>query len=102
MGQGIGPRISLKQRKAEDALAYQPSTGVRHIAHTLELPDDDEEANKHTYAPRDTPVLHVSRKDNNHGLGYVPGLNLNESLGGNLSGSQGPRLAGMLCLRPSL
>ena len=95
LGQGIGPRISLKQRKAEDALAYQPATGERHTGHTLELPDDDEEASKHTYAPRDTPVLHVNRKDNSHGLGYVPGLSLNGILGGNSGGSQGPRLAGM-------
>lgn len=95
LGQGIGPRISLKQRKAEDALAYQPATGERHTGHTLELPDDDEEASKYTYAPRDTPVLHVNRKDNSHGLGYVPGLSLNGILGGNSGGSQGPRLAGM-------
>ena len=96
LGQGIGPRVSLKQRKAQDALAYQPTTGTRHTGHTLDLPDDDEEASKHTYAPRDTPVLHVNRKDNSHGLGYVPGLSLNESLGGNSGGdSQGPRLAGM-------
>lgn len=97
LGQGIGPRISLKQRKAEDAVAYQPATGERHTGHTLDLPDDDEEAGKHTYASRDTPVLRVKRKDNNHGLGYVPGLSLNESLGDN-SGSQGPRLAGMSVL----
>lgn len=95
LGQGIGPRISLKQRKAQDALAYQPTTGTRYTGHTLELPDDDEEASRHTYAPRDTPVLHVNRKDNSHGLGYLPGLSLNESLGGNSGGSQGPRLAGM-------
>lgn len=94
LGQGIGPRISLKQRKAEDTLAYQPTTGTRHTGHTLELPDDDEEASKHTYAPRDTPVLHVNRKDNSHGLGYVPGLSLNERLGGKSGGSQNPRLAG--------
>ena len=99
LGQGIGPRISLKQRKAEDALAYQPATGERHTGHTLELPDDDEEASKHTYAPRDTPVLHVKRKDNSHGLGYVSGLSLNGILGGNSGGVQGPRLAGMfVCL----
>ena len=76
-------------------MAYQPATGERYTGHTLELPDDDEEASKHTYAPRDTAVLHVNRKDNSHGLGYVPGLSLNESLGGNSGGSQGPKLAGM-------
>ena len=102
LGQGIGPRISLKQRKAEDTLAYQPTTGTRYAGHTLDLPDDDEEASKHTYAPRDTPVLHVNRKDNNHGLGYVPDLSLNESIGGNSGGSQGPRLAGMLVFGLSL
>lgn len=103
LGQGIGPRISLKQRKAEDVLAYQPATGERHTGHTLDLPDDDDEASKHTYAPRDTPVLHVNRKDNSHGLGYVPGLSLNGILGGNSGGTQGQRLAGtFVCLGLSL
>lgn len=73
----------------------QPATGERYTGHTLKLPDDDEEASKHTYAPRDTPVFHVNKKDNSHGLGSVAGLSLNESLGGNSGSRQGPKLAGM-------
>ncbi|KAF9565923.1 DUF1604-domain-containing protein [Agrocybe pediades] len=96
LGQGIGPRISLKQRKLQDAMAYDATTGTKFLGRTLDIPDDDEEANKHKYAPRDTPVLVVKRKDNYHGLGYVPGMSLNESLGDNAaSGSNsGPKLAG--------
>ncbi|KDR80804.1 hypothetical protein GALMADRAFT_135911 [Galerina marginata CBS 339.88] len=95
LGQGIGPRISLKQRKLQDVQAYDAATGARYSGGALDVPDDDEEAGKHTYAPRDTPVLAVRRKDNSHGLGYVPGLSLNESLGENVAGgSKGPRLAG--------
>ncbi|KAF9473416.1 DUF1604-domain-containing protein [Pholiota conissans] len=95
LGQGIGPRISLKQRKLQDTQAYDALTGTRYSGTTLDLPEDDEEANKHTYAPRDTPILVVKRKDNFHGLGYVPGRSLQDSLGNTAAGvSKGPKLAG--------
>ncbi|KAF8159383.1 hypothetical protein B0H34DRAFT_654370 [Crassisporium funariophilum] len=95
LGQGIGPRLTLKERKAQDAEAYQATTGARYSGGTLNIPEDDEEATKHTYAPRDTPILHVKRKDNSHGVGYVPGLSLNESIGESSGGAnQGPKLAG--------
>lgn len=95
LGHGIGPRISLKQRKIQDALAIDATTGAKYQGTTLNVADDDEEASKHTYAPRDTPVLVVKRKDNSHGLGYTPGMSLNESLGDNTTGSsKGPVLAG--------
>lgn len=75
--------------------AYDPLTGNKLTSGTIDIPDDDQEASKHTYAPRDTPVLLVARKDNTHGLGYVPGLNLQQSLGDGKSGDvSGPRLAG--------
>ena len=58
---------------------------------------DDEEAKKHKYPRRDTPLVIVPRKDNAHGLGYSPGLGLNASLGVKDGGpSKGPRLAGTL------
>ncbi|KII86063.1 hypothetical protein PLICRDRAFT_56526 [Plicaturopsis crispa FD-325 SS-3] len=84
LGQGIGPRMTWRQRRKQD---LQASTG-----NALDLaPEDDEEANKHTYAPRDTAVLLVDRKDNSHGLGYRPGMGLHESVG--TKGPAGPRLA---------
>ncbi|KAF8972792.1 hypothetical protein BDZ97DRAFT_2004154 [Flammula alnicola] len=101
LGQGIGPRMSLKQRKLQDAQAYEATTGAKYSGSALDIPDDDQEASKHTYAPRDTPVLAVKRKDNSHGLGYVPGLGLNESLGTNVAGgNKDPRLAGMRPIIP--
>jgi G patch domain-containing protein 1 len=78
LGQGIGPRVTLRQRKMQD---LQASSGQNLTGYDIDIPDDDEEANKHTYAPRDTPILLVERKDNYHGLGYRPGMGLNESLG---------------------
>jgi G patch domain-containing protein 1 len=97
LGQGIGPRITLKQRKEQDAQAYEVSTGAKYSGSTLNIPEDDEEATKHTYAPRDTPILAVKRKVDSHGLGYVPGLSLTESLGNNAAGdSKGPKLAGVI------
>ncbi|KAJ3912518.1 hypothetical protein F5877DRAFT_53947 [Lentinula edodes] len=94
VGQGIGPRISLKQRRLQD---LQASTGSAFSVDTSKtMPDEDaEEASKHTYAPRDTPVLVVERKDNSHGLGYRPGMSLNDSLGVKGSGgsSTGPNIS---------
>ncbi|KAK1231891.1 hypothetical protein PQX77_004982 [Marasmius sp. AFHP31] len=86
MGQGIGPRVTLRQRRLQD---LQAQTGRIVTGDDLDLPVDDEEANKHTYAPRDTPILVVARKDNFHGLGYRPGMSLNESLGQKAAGGSG-------------
>jgi G patch domain-containing protein 1 len=57
--------------------------------------EDAEEAKKHTYAPRDTPILLVDRKDNAHGLGYRAGMGLNDSLGVSkgTEGLKGPKLS---------
>lgn len=78
IGQGIGPRVTWKQRKLQD---LQASSGSRITANDISVSEDDAEASKHMYAPRDTPILIVGRKDNSHGLGYCPGVSLNESLG---------------------
>ncbi|KAF7345375.1 G-patch domain [Mycena venus] len=89
LGQGIGPRVTLRQRKLQDLQA----SGRRVTEADIAVPDD-EEATKHTYAPRDTVVLAVERKDNSHGLGYHPGMGLNESVGGARGGAtSGPKLA---------
>ncbi|KAG1771048.1 hypothetical protein EV702DRAFT_1137589 [Suillus placidus] len=86
IGQGIGPRITWRQR--EMAFGRDP-----------DVPSDDvdEEAKKHVYAPRDTPLIIVERKGNFHGLGYDPGLGLHASLGVAPEASKqssDPRLAG--------
>ncbi|KAI0690482.1 hypothetical protein BC835DRAFT_1435011 [Cytidiella melzeri] len=80
IGQGIGPRLTYEQKRAQDGDA--------------DGEDEDEEAKKHMYPRRDTPLLAVPRKDNSHGLGYSPGMGLHESLGVRGDGKQkGPRLA---------
>ena len=97
LGQGIGPRITLKQCKAQDAQVYEASTGAKYSGSTLNIPEYDEEATKHTYAPHDTPVLAVKRKVDTHRLGYVPGLSLSKSLGNNAAGdSKGLKLTGVI------
>ncbi|KAJ6580975.1 hypothetical protein B0H19DRAFT_1113098 [Mycena capillaripes] len=90
IGQGIGPRVTLRQRKLQD---LQASSGRRAAEADVVLPDDHDEASKHMYAPRDTPVLIVDRKDNPHGLGYHPGMGLNESVVGRSATAAGPKLA---------
>ncbi|KAG6829060.1 hypothetical protein H0H92_005834 [Tricholoma furcatifolium] len=92
LGQGIGPRISLRKRKLQD---LQFSRGGRAPDDAIDIPEDDEEASKHTYAPRDTPILLVERKDNFHGLGYNPGMGLHESVSGKggAESSKGPLIS---------
>lgn len=91
LGQGIGPRLSFKQKRIQDIKA----SGRTPTEEDLKKIDEDEEANKHTYAPRDTPILVVDKKTNFHGLGYRPEMGLNERLGAKGgSGPAGPKLAG--------
>ncbi|KAG6850675.1 hypothetical protein H0H93_010403 [Arthromyces matolae] len=92
LGQGIGPRISLRKRKLQD---LDISFGRRVSSELANIPDDDEEASKHTYAPRDTPLLAVERKENSHGLGYKPGMGLQESVSGKAGAenAKGPQIS---------
>ncbi|KAJ7089863.1 hypothetical protein B0H15DRAFT_839551 [Mycena belliarum] len=90
MGQGIGPRVTLRQRKIQD---MQALSGRKVLGADQVILEDEDEASKHTYAPRDTPTLIVERKDNSHGLGYHPGMGLNESVGGKSGLASGPKLA---------
>ena len=76
VGQGIGPRLTYAQRTAQDAGFLDPAKEVEGNE------EDLEEAKKHLYPRKDTPLLLLSRKDNFRGLGYTPGLSLNESVGG--------------------
>ncbi|EGN96891.1 hypothetical protein SERLA73DRAFT_111665, partial [Serpula lacrymans var. lacrymans S7.3] len=67
IGQGIGPRVTWRQRAIQDGRDLDAEV--------------DEEAKKHLYAPKNTPLLVPARKDNSHGLGYSPGMGLHDSLG---------------------
>ncbi|KAH7890994.1 hypothetical protein F5I97DRAFT_1840647 [Phlebopus sp. FC_14] len=85
IGQGIGPRVTWKQHEIQ--------CGRNPDASSAEV---DEEARKHTYAPRDTPLILAERKDDFHGLGYTKSLGLHASLGvvPEVAGvSQGPRIS---------
>ena|ERR1700734_3188166 len=93
VGQGIGPRLTWRQRKLQD---LQASTGPEVDVESMLVDEDAEEASKHTYAPRDTPILVVERKDNTHGLGYRPGMGLNDSLGIG-KGAGGPKESNLSC-----
>ncbi|KIJ65418.1 hypothetical protein HYDPIDRAFT_27428 [Hydnomerulius pinastri MD-312] len=86
LGQGIGPRVTWRQHEIQ--YGRDPDATSAEV---------DEEAKKHTYAPRDTTLIIVERKEDFHGLGYNRGLGLQASLGVGQEGSkanQGPQLAG--------
>ena len=90
LGQGIGPRVSWRTRKIQDLLAAGESiNGV-----DIDALDDDEEAKRHMYPPRDTIVPRVPMKTDVYGLGFKAGAGLIESLGKKRPQSKGPRLAG--------
>jgi hypothetical protein len=78
IGQGIGPRLTWRQRRVQDV---QLSTGQGHPSGSDSNNPDDDEAKKYTYVPRDTPILVAGRKDNSQGRGYDPGMGLHEVLG---------------------
>ncbi|TBU44672.1 hypothetical protein BD309DRAFT_919406 [Dichomitus squalens] len=86
LGQGIGPRLTYAQKRAQDAGFMDPSKEVNGDE------EDIEEARKHLYPRKDAPVVIYPRKDNFHGLGYAPGLSLHESVGGE-RGSTGPNIS---------
>jgi G patch domain-containing protein 1 len=99
-GQGVGPRVSWRTRKIQDMLAAGKSiNGV-----DIDALDDDEEAKRHLYPPRDTVVPRVPMKSDAYGLGYTSGAGLMESLGQKGPQSKDPKLAGKSCLAatPSL
>ncbi|GAA5885521.1 hypothetical protein JCM16303_002242 [Sporobolomyces ruberrimus] len=75
-GQGIGPRISDRQRRQQ----------AREIGVVLETEEGDpvEEAQKHLFAPIDRPLILVEGKtastERGWGLGYTPGSTLHAQL----------------------
>jgi G patch domain-containing protein 1 len=90
-GQGVGPRVSWRARKIQDLLAAGESI---HGVDIDALEDEDEEAKRHMYPPRDTLVPRVSMKTDVHGLGFKAGAGLMESLGEKRPQTEGPKLAG--------
>ncbi|KAH9066795.1 hypothetical protein EDB87DRAFT_1588266 [Lactarius vividus] len=88
-GQGVGPRVTWRTRKIQDLLAAGKSIdGV-----DIDALDDDEEAKRHMYPPRDTVVPRFSTKSDSYGLGYTSAPGLVESLGQKHPEVKGPTLA---------
>jgi G patch domain-containing protein 1 len=86
-GQGIGPRVTLKRLKRQEAKLQRNGVAVGHAnAEDADMDDADGEAAKHTYAPRDVKLLVFAAKEDQQGLGYVPGM------GGGLSRAPAPKL----------
>ncbi|GAA6046564.1 hypothetical protein JCM3770_006211 [Rhodotorula araucariae] len=75
-GQGVGPRVTHVQRRRQAAeLGLQPGP---------DEDDQDGEAGKHYYAPLDRPLTLIkgtsASMDKGWGLGYQPGMNLDQRL----------------------
>jgi G patch domain-containing protein 1 len=95
-GQGIGPRLTWRQKKLQDAQAK--STRILTLDDLkLDPNDEDEEAQKHAYPRQDTHLTIVPRKDNAHGLGYSPDLSLDDALGNDRNPTlSGPQISGRI------
>jgi G patch domain-containing protein 1 len=89
-GQGVGPRVSWRTRKIQDLLAAGKSiNGV-----DIDALDDDEEAKRHLYPPRDTVVPRFLMKADPYGLAYTAAPGLIESFGQKGPEPKGLKLAG--------
>lgn len=89
-GHGIGPKLTYEQRRKQDIRASAPLGTSDDLA-----PDDHDEAKKHSYPQRDTKVPVFRKKEDSHGLGYVPGLSLNDTLAVESGSKSGPNISGM-------
>jgi G patch domain-containing protein 1 len=88
IGQGVGPRLTYRQKRLQDAAFGTAGDADMDV-------DEASEESRHTYAPRDTPLLLPSRKTDTHGLGYDSGTNLYQTTGkANSGAAQGPRISG--------
>lgn len=65
-GQGLGPRVSAKRRRELMLLAK----GHVESMPPQEVDEDDEEAEKHMYAPPDTSLIIFEEKKDTRGLGW--------------------------------
>ncbi|KAJ9126346.1 hypothetical protein QFC24_002080 [Naganishia onofrii] len=67
-GQGIGPRVSARKRKIQEAKILGRRTGRQ----AGDIAVDDEEE-KHLFAPRDSKLMVFEQKAGKEGLGFVKG-----------------------------
>lgn len=84
LGQGIGPRITYQQLRAQEGNPIQPDEQI------------DEENLKHLYAPRDTKLVVYNKKENAFGLGYAAGdglTNLVRGSNGGVEAESGPNIS---------
>ena len=83
-GQGVGPRLTYERRKE-----VMKDLGIS-VQSDEDADEPPEEAKKHLYAPVDRPLMTFDGKDNQWGIGYVPGANLVESLASTSRSAMGP------------
>ncbi len=75
-GQGIGPRVTLRKLRIQEAKlgkAVAQTQAVVPVVGEDELDIDESVAGKHTFAPRDSKLLVFDGKDDKEGLGFHKG-----------------------------
>lgn len=82
-GQGIGPRVTLRKLKWQEAKLGQAGPSTRT---EKDMDVDNETAGKHTFAPRDTKLLVYQNKEDREGLGFQKGMGMGRLPGGRKAG----------------
>lgn len=74
-GQGIGPRVTARKLKWQEA---KMGLGVAGPSRGIDQDEDMDggEAGKHTFAPRDTKLVVYQAKDDREGLGFQKGMGM--------------------------
>jgi G patch domain-containing protein 1 len=74
-GQGIGPRVTARKLKWQEA---KMGLGVAGPSRVMDEDEDMDggEAGKHTFAPRDTKLVVYQAKDDREGLGFQKGMGM--------------------------
>ncbi|KAJ9099847.1 hypothetical protein QFC21_003849 [Naganishia friedmannii] len=87
-GQGIGPRVSARKRKIQEAKILGRRTG-RRVADVAV----DEEEEKHLFAPRDAKLMVFEQKGGKEGLGFVKGQGMRSIADRNSAQTEKPSLS---------
>ncbi len=79
-GQGIGPRVTARKLRIQEAKISGRSIAGKITGEDVHMGGEsvgnDDEAKKHTFAPRDTRLLVFDGKVGKEGLGFVKGVGI--------------------------
>lgn len=88
-GQGIGPRVSARKRKIQEAKILGRRTRQEAVDGVI-----DEEEEKHLFAPRDSKLMVFEQKEGKEGLGFVKSQGMRSIADRSSAQTEKPNLSG--------